>query len=75
MGKNVLRKISILRKKRCKETKGKERVEAREVCERGIWEFSLLEKHTEYNNSPDAPPRSLVTRAVRAFYSARDHSR
>lgn len=27
------------------------------------------------NNSLDAPPRSLVTRTVRAFYSARGHSR
>lgn len=27
------------------------------------------------NNSPDAPSRSLVTRTVRAFYSARGHSR
>lgn len=43
------------------------------ICERGIREFSRA-RDVRSNNSPDAPPRSLVTRTVRAFYSARGHS-
>jgi len=62
---NVLGKVIMANGKRC--VKGTSAV--------GVWERTRNSGATGAwsNNSLDAPPRSLVTRTVRAFYSARGH--